>query len=198
MTSVKKTGDWARARRLLATGPTRLKTAIGTVFRQEAQDLRKKIVQGITSQTPGGEAFKPLSPLTIAARQYSGFRGSKALIRSAAFRKAITAIVKGDTAFIGIPKKVRGKGGTSMLDVAKLNEFGSDPIVIPMSAGMRRYLFGLLRAAGKKPAGGAGKGIAVVQIPARPFLKPVFNKFKKNARHRFLNRISKRMMYGRG
>ena len=38
MTSVRKTGDWAVARRLLAGGPLKLKAAVGTALRQEATD----------------------------------------------------------------------------------------------------------------------------------------------------------------
>jgi len=85
-----------------------------------------------------------------------------------------------------------------MVDVAKLNEYGSDPIVIPMTSQMRRYLFALLRSAGKEPTGGSSKGVVVTQIPARPFLRPAFEKFKKGARRRFLNRVSKRMTVGHG
>ena len=193
-----KTGDWALARRLLASGPRKLKAAVGTALRQEAQDLRKEIVQGITNQAPGGEEIKPLSPLTIAARKYGGFKGTKALIRRADLRNAIAAIVRGDAAFVGVPRKARGENGKSMVDVAKLNEYGSEPIVIPMTARMRRYLFALLRSAGKKPTGGSGKGVVVTQIPARPFLRPAFERFKKGARRRFLNRVSKRMTVGHG
>ena len=78
MSSVRKTGDWALARRLLAGGPMKLKSAMGTALRQEAQLLRKEIVQGITKQAPGGESFKPLSPLTLAAREMKGRGGTKA------------------------------------------------------------------------------------------------------------------------
>ncbi len=56
---VSKTGDWARARKLLAAHPARLKTAIAKALRQEAQLLRREIVQGITRQAPGGRAFWP-------------------------------------------------------------------------------------------------------------------------------------------
>lgn len=78
--AVSRTGDWARARRLLTAAPQRLQAAIGTAVRQEAHALRNEIVQGLTSQSPGGEPLKPPSPLTVAARQLEGFGGSKALI----------------------------------------------------------------------------------------------------------------------
>ena len=67
--AVSRTGDWARARRLLTAAPQRLQAAIGTAVRQEAHALRNEIVQGLTSQAPGGETLKPPSPLTIAARE---------------------------------------------------------------------------------------------------------------------------------
>ena len=42
-----------------------------------------------------------------------------------------------------------------MVDVAKLNEFGGPPVIIPMTPKMRRFLFALLRQAGKEPTGGS-------------------------------------------
>ena len=112
MSSVRKTGDWAMARRLLAGGPVKLKAAVGTALRQEAHLLRKEIVQGITRQAPGGESIKPPSPLTLAARQMKGRGGTKALMVSGDLRNGIAAIVKGDEAFVGVPRKARGKDGT--------------------------------------------------------------------------------------
>jgi hypothetical protein len=58
---------------------------------------------------------------------------------------------------------------------------------------MRRYLFALLRAAGTKPTGGSGKGVVVVRIPARPFLRPAFEKFKHGAGRRFMRCVANRM-----
>ena len=39
MTAVRKTGDWALARRLLTGASAKLKTAVGTALRQEAHLL---------------------------------------------------------------------------------------------------------------------------------------------------------------
>lgn len=190
MTSVRKTGDWAVARRLLAGGPLKLKAAVGTAFRQEAQLLRKEIVQGITRQAPGGESIKPPSPLTLAARQLKGRGGTKALMVSGDLRNGIAAIVKGDEAFVGVPRKARGKDGKSLVDVAQVQEFGAGPIIIPMTPAMRRFLFALLRVAGESGGGGSGKGVVVVQIPARPFLRPAFKVFQKGVQKRFLARVA--------
>ena len=189
--AVSRTGDWARARRLLTAAPQRLQAAIGTAVRQEAHALRNEIVQGLTSQAPGGETLKPPSPLTIAARQLEGFGGSKALIVRGDLRNSITVIVQGDEAFIGVSRSARSKDGASMVDLAKQHEFGGPPVIIPMTPKMRRFLFALLRQAGKEPTGGSGRGVIVVQVPARPFLRPAFDKFREGAGRRFLERVAR-------
>ena len=191
--AVSRTGDWARARRLLTAAPQRLQAAIGTAVRQEAHALRNEIVQGLTSQAPGGETLKPPSPLTIAARQLEGFGGSKALIVRGDLRNSITVIVQGDEAFIGVSRSARSKDGASMMDLAKLHEFGGPPVIIPMTPKMRRFLFALLRQAGKEPTGGSGRGVIVVQVPARPFLRPAFDKFREGASRRFLERVAREL-----
>jgi len=191
--AVSRTGDWARARRLLTAAPQRLQAAIGTAVRQEAHALRNDIVQGLTSQAPGGEPLKPPSPLTIAARQLEGFGGSKALIVRGDLRNSITVIVQGDEAFIGVSRSARSKDGASMVDLAKLHEFGGPPVIIPITPKMRSFLFALLRKAGKEPTGGGGRGVIVVQVPARPFLRPAFDKFREGASRRFLERVAREL-----
>ena len=137
--AVSRTGDWARARRLLTAAPQRLQAAISTAVRQEAHALRNEIVQGLTRQAPGGEPLKPPSPLTIAARELEGFGGTKALIVRGDLRNSITVFVQGDEAFIGVSRSARSKDGASMVDLAKLHEFGGPPVIIPMTPKMRRF-----------------------------------------------------------
>jgi phage gpG-like protein len=191
--AVSRTGDWARARRLLTAAPQRLQAAIGTAVRQEAHALRNEIVQGLTRQAPGGEPLKPPSRLTIAARELEGFGGTKALIVRGDLRNSITVFVQGDEAFIGVSRSARSKDGASMVDLAKLHEFGGPPVIIPMTPKMRRFLFALLRQAGKEPTGGSGRGVIVVQVPARPFLRPAFDKFREGASRRFLERVAREL-----
>ena len=194
--AVMRTGDWARARQLLAAGPQRLRSAIGVAIRQEAQGLRNEIVQGLTRQAPGGEPIKPPAPLTLAARQLEGFGGTKALLVSGDLRNSITVIVEGDEAFIGVPRSARSSGGESLVDLAQLHEYGGPPVVIPITPKMRRFLFALLRQAGKEPTGGSGRGVVVVQVPARPFLRPAFEKFREGASRRFLERVAQQLGFG--
>ena len=194
--AVMRTGDWARARQLLAAGPQRLRSAIGVAIRQEAQGLRNEIVQGLTSQAPGGEPIKPPAPLTLAARQLEGFGGTKALLVRGDLRNSITVIVEGDEAFIGVPRSARSSGGESLVDLAQLHEYGGPPVIIPITPKMRRFLFALLRQAGKEPTGGSGRGVVVVQVPARPFLRPAFERFREGASRRFLERVAQQLGFG--
>jgi hypothetical protein len=191
--AVKRTGDWTLARELLQGAPARLKAATDRALRQEAEQLRSEVVEGITKQAPAGEAFSPLARLTLAKRRLRKFSGSKALMRNADLRNAVVATVKNGEAFVGVPRKARGRDGAQLADVAKLNEFGSDPIVIPVTPKMRRFLYVLRREAGGDSAS-AGRtstpGVIVTRIPARPFLRPVFDKFRRDAGKRFLRRVA--------
>jgi hypothetical protein len=194
--AVMRTGDWARARQLLEAGPQRLRSAIGVAIRQEAQGLRNEIVQGLTQQAPGGEPLKPPSPLTLAARQLDGFGGTKSLLVRGDLRNSVAVIVEGDEAFIGVPRSARSSGGESLVDLAQLHEYGGPPVIIPITPKMRRFLFALLRQAGKEPTGGSGRGVVVVQVPARPFLRPAFEKFRQGASRRFLERVAQQLGFG--
>lgn len=192
-----QTGDWALARRLLARGPARLKDAIGTAVRQETQLLRKTIVEGLTNQAPGGQPIQPLAATTLAARRLKSFRGTKALLRRGDLRNAITVVVEGDEAFIGVLRKARGRGGAAMVNVAQVQEFGAGPFIVPITPRMRRFLFLLLRRAGmplNRERG--GRGAVVIRIPPRPFLRPAFETFKRGAQKRFLRRVAELAGFG--
>lgn len=194
--AVSRTGDWARARRLLETGSSRLEGALQTALRQEAHALRKEVVQGLTQQAPGGEPLRPPSPLTLAARQLAGFSGTKALLVSGALRNSVSVVVEGDKAFIGVSRTAKSPDGESLVDVAQLQEYGGPPVVIPMTPKMRRFLFALLRQAGQARTGGSGRGVIVTQTPARPFLRPAFARFRQGASRRFLARVAKELGLG--
>ncbi len=79
--------------------------------------------------------------------------------------------------------------------MAKVQEEGSRPISIRMTPKMRRFLFAMFGRSRNRPVEGppeGGTGIIVVRIPARPFLRPVFDKFAKKTviRQRFLDRVA--------
>jgi len=160
--AVSRTGDWARARRLLTAAPQRLQAAIGTAVRQEAHALRNEIVQGLTRQAPG---------------ELSQVRYFLALCETLNFTRAA------EKCNVTQPSLTRAIHALE-------HEFGGPPVIIPMTPKMRRFLFALLRQAGKEPTGGSGRGVIVVQVPARPFLRPAFDKFREGASRRFLERVA--------
>jgi phage gpG-like protein len=196
--TVQKVGDWDKARHLLNVAPKKLRAAADKGFRQEAQLLRRIIVQGITEQNPGGKKFEKLSPLTMATRRMrvdrKGKTRSKALMVRGDLRNSITVVQKPKSAFIGVPRAARSRDGKQLVSVAAVHEFGSPPIVIPITPKMRRFLFAMFRRAGVAPrtrgSVAGGSGFVVVTIPARPFLRPSFKKFQRNAASRFQKRVA--------
>jgi hypothetical protein len=190
--SVAKVGEWRRAAQLLNRAAHGMERSIDRALRAEAEGLRTEIVSGLTDQTPGGEPIRPLAATTLAARRLDGFEGDKALIRRADLRNAISVTVRNLAAFVGVPRKtVHGK---SLVDIAKMNEFGFGPIVIAVTEAMRRFLFALFReldgdAGGGREGTGSGGGVVVIHIPPRPFLRPAFDKWRRGVRERFLRRL---------
>jgi hypothetical protein len=195
---VRRTGDWDLARRLVVGGAARLRGAIGTAVRQEAQLLRKGIVEGLTNQAPGGDPIAPLAKTTLAARALRKFGGTKALLRRGDLRNSVTAVVEDFEAFVGIQRKARGRGGRPLANVAEINEFGFGPIVVPITPKMRRFLYLVLRKAGLPTgrSGGGQRGAVVIRIPPRPFLRPAFEAFKRGAKGRFLRRVAQLAGFG--
>jgi len=185
-----RTGDWARARRLLAASSGRLKSAAETALKQEAHALRNEVVRGLTAQAPGGEPIRPPAPLTLAARQLKGFGGTKALLVRGDLRNSISVISDGDEVFVGVLRSAKSSTGESLVDVAQIQEFGGPPVIIPITPKMRRFLAVLFKRAGVGHSAGGGRGVVVTQVPARPFLRPAFEKFRAGAARRFLERVA--------
>lgn len=198
--TVIRVGDWDLARRILAPGAARrVRRAIDQAVLQEAQFLRNKIIEGMRDQAPAGKAFKPLAASTLAVRRFKRFRGTKALINRGDLRNSIAVHRESFGAFVGVLRSARNRQGMPLANVAELNEFGSRPIVIQVTPKMRRFLAGALRreggGSGTFTGGGGGAtgfGIVVIQIPARPFIRPVADKYygdRDVVAARFLGRV---------
>jgi hypothetical protein len=188
---VRRTGPWPIARRLLAALPARLAPVLRAAVAQEAHQLRAQIVDGLTQQAPAGAAFRPLAPLTLAARRLRRFAGTKALLRTGDLRNSIAVLTTSAGVFIGIARSARATDGRSLVDIAQVHEYGTAPIVIPITPSMRRYLAVLFREAGRGRAAGPSAGVVVVQVPARPFLRPVFAAFQRGFDERLLQRAER-------
>ena len=179
-----------------------MQAAFDKALLQEAQFLRTKIVEGIREQAPGRRAFTPLAATTLAIRQFRGFRGTKALIVQGDLRNSITVVKDGDRVFVGVLKTARNRAGKSLADIAALHEHGSRPIVLRLTPRARAFLHAAFRHAGLDgpSSGHPSTGIAVIQVPARPFLAPVFEKYAQPEQisRRFLERVASQLSGGFG
>ncbi|MBI5547614.1 MAG: phage virion morphogenesis protein [Deltaproteobacteria bacterium] len=194
---IKRTGDWDLARRLVARAPKRLKEATDKAVLQEAQFFRTKIVEGIREQAPGGQAFKPLAPTTLAIRRFRGFKGTKALLVRGDLRNSIAVVKEGTRVFVGVLRTAKSKAGQPLANVAAVHEYGSRPIVVRLTPKARRFLHAAFRRTGlDAPASGRPSiGIAIIRVPARPFLAPVFARHGKpgDVSQRFLERVARNL-----
>ena len=189
---IEKTKDWQGIRRLLVDAPAIVRSASRQALAQEAHLLRREIVMGIKNQAPGGgKKFEPLSPLTMATRRLKrdkkGSTRSKILQVEGDLVNGIAVIPQRPTtkAFIGVPRRTRNSDGRRLVDIAQVQEFGSSPIVITITPAMRRFLARLFMTAGGSltgsHGGGGQKGVIVIMIPERPFLRPAFASWKRGS-----------------
>jgi len=197
MIKVVKIGAWTRVAKLLAGAPRRVQAAIDKAMLQEGQFLRTKIIEGIREQAPGGRAFKPLAPTTLAIRKFQGFGGTKALLVHGDLRNSVTVTKDGDRVLVGVHRTAKGRAGQPLANIAATHELGSRPIVMRLTPKARAFLHAAFRKAGLD-ASGAGRpspGIAVVQVRARPFLSPVFERYAQpdEVSQRFLERVAKNL-----
>jgi hypothetical protein len=198
MSGLKKIGPWSRVGKLLSSAPERMRAAIDKALLQEAQFFRTKVVEGMREQAPGGNAFTPLAPTTLAIRRFRGFKGTKALMVQGDLRNSVTIVKDGEGVFVGVLRSAKSRTGRPLVNIAAVHEFGSPPIVVKLTPKARAFLHAAFRKAGldSPNVDQPSTGIAVIKVPARPFLGPVFQRYGANAEavsHRFLERVVKNL-----
>jgi hypothetical protein len=190
---VKLFGDWARGTQILSTANERFERVCDQAVLKEAHFLRGKMIQNITSGgAVAGQPFAPLSPLTLAVRQFKGFGGSKPLMVTGALRNSIAVVKTQGGVFVGIKRAGKSKGGKGGANLAELHEYGGGPWARPMTAKQRRFLAAAFKAAGLKFGDPPGGGVLRIKIPARPFVGPIVDKFAKpeDVKKRFWANVS--------
>jgi hypothetical protein len=191
------TGDWKELKSTLRDTPKAIKRMVRVGPRSEAKYFQDKIVSGICKQAPGGKKFRPLSPSTLVARRAAGVGGDKALISTGEMVDSIRVKAVGKGFFVGVPN--RTKGGRNLAEVAAIHENGAGPFVIKMTPKMRAFIFGVLAKGSPRSGGGGSKpGFVVMRVPARPFIKPTFDKYGKRVlMYRRVMGMLSRLMRGR-
>jgi hypothetical protein len=186
------TGEWRSAVRALQRAPHTMQRVTSQALRQEAEFLRKHIVEGIRDQAPGGKNFKPLSPYTIAMRTFLRLRGQKALIeRGDLIRNVHVHKVDPSNVFVGIMRSASTSDGKDLVNIAKIHEFGAGPFVIRLTPKMRAFLAMVFRKMYVPHKPGRGGGELVITIPARPFIAPVFEMYGPAVATRMRERMIK-------
>lgn len=150
---MKLVGDWAKAAKIADGLAGRFQKSVDAAVMAEAQYLRGQIVKGIRSGAPGGKAFAPLAPLTLAIRKMRGGGGTKPLIQTGALIGGITATRTGDGVFVGLLRQAKSKGGKSLANIGAIHEFGAS-WTQPLSPKARRFLFAAIRNAGLSRSSG--------------------------------------------
>ncbi len=169
MLGVALIGDWKLAKKILATAPAAFDRALKNAIRHEAEVIAGMMRKKIASNVP--------PPNAASTVQNKG--SSKTLIETGKMRQEVQVVWKGKfQAVIGIPSKA--KGGVSSL--ADIHENGR-VIIQQMTDKQRKFLHAKFGGGG---GGGGGTGIIVIHIPARPFIKPVFEAYQAKAKDKFL------------
>lgn len=176
MPAVQKTGDWAKATKILTGLTDRYHKALLVGLSRSGQMLRDETRKGIRNQAPGGQPFEPLTEFTIRNKG-----SSKALIDHGDLVNSIT--FKVDPArmavFVGILRTARSRNPESgeiyLANIGRVHEEGA---IIPVTPRMRAFF--LYRWGIKLKS-----STLYISIPARPFLKPTFEKHGPKAAEEF-------------
>lgn len=180
--SVSRTGNWVMAKKILASAPADVQTAIKQAVYQEGHHFERLVKKAIGRGPP--------PPLAGGKRKGSGpgKGGSKPLNASGEMKGSVTVLPTTPAleVFIGIPRaSARG------VRLAEIHEFGKT-IVMDMTPKMRKFFFGVLfKGEQRKGGGGTGKGFIVIHIPARPFIRPAFAEGAVGSQERFEARLIK-------
>lgn len=195
-------GDWEGA--IKVSKAIGLDTSIYRAIRQEAALAERMVKQNLTQGGhPAGAPFAALSPWTVAARRLAkpSIKGTKPLMARGDMRNSVTHVVVHDekrytVAFVGLLRQAKGgkPGSEYMVNIGVIQEFGKT-IVVRLTPKMIRFLGVLAKAAGKGRSSGAAKPAAgrrflVIHIPARPFIRPAFALWSKDAGRRFQKRVA--------
>lgn len=159
--------------------------AIDRALAAGAMELTRMIKIGIRNQKPGGVAFKPLAETTKKMK-----RSSKALIDKGDLLRSIhmydVQVAQGKAWFVGVHKQTRARDGNSMVNIAEIHEFGTKPFNIPVTRKLARWWDAMVaKGIFRAPLDPRTMWLKHPGVPARPFLRPSFDEWKKTANDRF-------------
>lgn len=163
-----------------------MKRVVNQVISREALVLRRAIRTGIISQAPAGKAFKPLAESTKAMKGSSKALIDKGDLVGSISNSRVSLSGKMAAQFVGVNRTAIGKSGQALANVAEIHEFGTKKFSIPITPKLRGW-WGAMAAAGifASRLSGSKTHISHPGVPERPFLRPPFEAWKKEADVRF-------------
>lgn len=175
----------------------RLPHAISQQTKRQALRLRQIIVQGIRDGAPGNEAFKPLAEST---KKMKG--SSKPLIDNGDLLRSIGVDGVGlDSFFVGVNRSAQSEDGEPIVNLAEIHEYGTQdgaPYPIPVTRKLRAFWFAMFtKGIFDKPLSQDKHVIMHPGVPARPFLRPSFAEWEKDATRQFQEGLAKALGMGR-
>ena len=194
-------GSWKEAQALLRTGMADVRKSVAKAMRLEAELMQKRLQEGIKSQGPGMTQFKPLSPLTLAIRRFTGGKGGRSELalyhRGELFKniKVTPVGLSGSvdySVFVGVLESATNAAGKSLFKIAKTNEYGGPPTIIKITPKMMAFLHAAFskgrafKKSSKKLFGSNTSGVIKFQIPPRPLFQPVWEQWGKTSAKRIL------------
>ena len=186
MSHAQLTGDWPRLRYIINDFSPKLRIAIRAAARRNAILVLREIKKGIREQSPGGQDFAPLHDLTIEEkRSKAGIGATKsrqALIRHGDLINSFTFEVDElqGSFWVGIKDGTTNSEGVDLNMIARIMELG---VTLNVTERMRAYF-----ASQGRPL---KKETTHLEVPARPFLEPVFNKLKPVILNNYIDAIDR-------
>lgn len=165
---------------------------VSAVLAHEAFRLSNEMKNGLISQRPGGKPIRELSEMTIMLRGFRIKRGpthTKALIDSGSMVDAVEARRKNKYHYTaGVHRNVRSKDGKSLVDIAKVHEYGTRIYTVTVTPKMHRFSIALYLAGILKAPWRVGQKLKR-KIPARPWLNPAKDVWEEKAEERFATEL---------
>lgn len=118
---VKKTGDWATVKQLIASLGGEMKIAREQSLMRWGLKAEAIAKQHISNQDLG---WKPLKARYLAGKIRQGY-SNNILVRTGTYFRNITSYVVKDSAYAGIKRGLKDAEGNDTVSIAKVHEYGS-------------------------------------------------------------------------
>lgn len=184
----------ASTQRAISNWRVKLPQAINQQTKLQALRLKRIITQGIRDGAPGGKEFKPLAEST---KKMKG--SSKPLIDNGDLVRSINVDNVGhDGFFVGVNRNAQTSDDEPMVNLAEIHENGTPPYAIPVTPKLRAFWnYMVHKGVFSSPLGPDKHVILHPGVPARPFLKPSFEEWEKDAERQFEDGLAKALGVGR-